>query len=358
MKRRMIALLITAALLIPALAGCGKTNEPAKEPNGREYVDSCGRTVIVPEKIERIAVSGTLAQVYVYPLCAELMVGFCSPFTEEARKYIPEEYFDLPELGQLYDLNKVLDLEALLAADPQVVIDLGESKDNMAQELDQLSEQTGVPFIHIDATVATAGQAYRDLGRLVGMEEKAEKLAVWCEAMYADVLGIMEKVDADNARRRLIYCLGSKGLNVLAEGSFHSDTMDLVSDNAAKVEKLVPNSNGNEVDMEQMILWDPEVIVFAYDSVYDDIAGDSTWQQLEAVKNGEYYEAPYGPYGWLASPPAVQRYLGMIWLVDLLYPEYVDYDLQEKVTEFYELFYGYELSDADYAELTSNALRG
>ena len=66
---------------------------------------------------------------------------------------------------------------------------------------------------------------------------------------------------------------------------------------------------------------------------------------------------PLGPYGWLSTPPGVQRYLGMVWLTALLYPEYVDYDLQELVTEYYQVFYGYELSDAEYKEMTAEALK-
>ena len=39
----------------------------------------------------------------------------------------------------------------------------------------------------------------------------------------------------------------------------------------------------------------------------------------------------------------------------LLYPDYCDYDLQEEVTEYYELFYGVTLTDEQYATLTANA---
>ena len=77
---------------------------------------------------------------------------------------------------------------------------------------------------------------------------------------------------------------------------------------------------------------------------------------MAAIQNGTYYEAPYGPYGWLSSPPAVQRYLGLLWLGAVLYPDYIQYDLQEEVTEYYKLFYNCELTDAMYNELMKNAL--
>ena len=67
------------------------------------------------------------------------------------------------------------------------------------------------------------------------------------------------------------------------------------------------------------------------------------------------YKTPAGPYGWLSSPPAVQRYLGMLWLGQLLYPEYTQYDLQTEVTEYYKLFYGCNLTDEMYQDLIADS---
>ena len=167
---------------------------------------------------------------------------------------------------------------------------------------------------------------------------------------------MMEKVDADHARKTLLYCLGDKGVNVIAEGSFHAETINMMSDNLADLEDVVSKGSGNEVDLEQILLWNPDVIIFAPDSCYDDIAGASQWQSVGAVASGNYYETPYGPYGWLSSPPAVQRYLGMLWLGALLYPEYAEYDLQEEVTAYYKLFYDCDLTDEMYQNLIMNAM--
>ena len=98
------------------------------------------------------------------------------------------------------------------------------------------------------------------------------------------------------------------------------------------------------------------MIIFAPDSCYEDIAASEQWQGIGAVSRGDFYKTPTGPYGWLSSPPAVQRYLGMLWLGDLLYPEYSEYDLQTAVTEYYRLFYVCDLTDDMYQELMTNAL--
>ena len=352
MKKKMIVWLL---VLLMILSGCGSLSDVSKQKNAVEFTDSLGRTVTVPETITRIAVSGPLSQVYILPLAGDLLVGVSNAFAENAKAYISEEILNKTEIGQLYGGKREMDLEALLAADPDVVIDIGQAKGSMAEDFDALTQQTGIPFIHIDAEVASAAEAYRTLGKLLDQEEKAERLAAWCEGTYADILTLMAQVDADNARKTLLYCLGEKGTNVIAEGSFHGQIINLMSKNIAVLEDVVSSGDGNQVDLEQILLWNPEVIVFAYDSCYDTIGQAAQWQNVAAVSAGTYYEAPYGPYGWLSSPPAVQSYLGMLWLGEILYPEYTAYDLQEVVTQYYELFYGCKLTDEMYNSLTGNA---
>ncbi len=359
MKKRALALLLVLTLSIGMLAGCQKTpatTEPTPTPETREFVDSTGRTVTIPYTVTKIAVSGPLTQVYVLPLAGDMLVGVSNAFSAEAKTYLPAYLFELTEVGQLYGGKSEMDLEALLAAAPDVVIDVGEAKATIVEDMDALTTQTGIPFVHIDATVKTAPEAYRKLGELLGRPEKAEELAGWCEATYADVTTVMTAVDAAGARKTLLYCLGDKGLNVIAEGSYHAETVNLMGDNVAKLSDVVSSGMGNETDLEQIMLWNPDVVIFAPDSIYDTVSDDPAWQELPAVAAGTYYKAPAFPYGWLSSPPSVQRYLGMLWLGSVLYPDYADYNLKEKVTEYYKTFYDCDLTDEMYATLTAGAL--
>ena len=167
---------------------------------------------------------------------------------------------------------------------------------------------------------------------------------------------MMAKVDADGKRAKMLYCLGDAGVNVIAEGSFHAETINTMAQNVAVLEEVVSRGTGNEVDLEQIMLWDPDVICFAPDSIYESVGTMDAWKGVRAIAEGHYYEVPSGPYGWLSSPPSVQRYLGLLWLGQLLYPDYVTYDLQEEVTGYYKLFYGCDLTDEMYQDLVVNAL--
>ena len=373
--KKAIALSLVLTLLLSLLAGCGQSSPaettaapaepsvpetaaviPKAVPETREFTDSTGRTLTFPAEITKIAITGPLSQIYILPLAGDMLVGVSTAYAEDAQAYLPAYIYEKTEIGQLYGGKGEMDLEALLAAAPDVVIDIGEPKKTTAEDLASLTEQTGIPFIHIDATVATAPETYRTLGRLLGREEKAEELALWCENTYAMITAMMNKVDADNARKTLLYCLGDKGVNVIAKGSFHAETINLMGENLAVLEDVVSSGAGNEVDLEQILLWDPDVIIFAPDSCYEEIAASEQWQSIDAVAQGRFYKTPTGPYGWLSSPPAVQRYLGMLWLGTLLYPEYAEYDLQEAVTEYYKLFYGCELTEDMYRNLVVGAL--
>ncbi len=317
----------------------------------REFVDSTGRTVTVPDEIEKVAVSGPLTQIFLFALCPEKFVGVSSAWDETAALYIPAEYYELPLLGQLYGGKGELNLETLLSSGAQVVLDVGEAKKGIREDMDALQEQTGLPFIHIDARTETMGDAYRMAGELLGKEEEGLVLGRYCDEMYARMVEIADSVE----KTGLLYITG-EGHNVIAQGSYHAEIIDLLADNLAVVDEPSSKGTGNEVDMEQILAWDPEFIIFAPDSVYDSVADDPTWQSLQAIRNGYYLEVPFGPYNWMGFPPSVQRYLGMMWMAKVLYPEAADYDLTAQVGKYFKLFYHCDLTGEQYEALMANSL--
>ena len=326
------------------------TEEPA--PATVQFTDSVGRVVELPADITKIAISGPLAQIVLFALCPDKLVGVASKWDATAEQYLATEYYNLPELGQLYGGKGELNLETLLASGAQVVIDVGEPKDSIVSDLDALQEQTGIPFVHITATASTMAEAYTKLGELLNMPEEAKTLSDYCAKVYARTLEIANSAQKVN----LIYCLGDTGLNVIANGSYHAEILDLLANNVAVVDDPSSKGSGNEVDMEQILLWNPDVILFAPGSIYSTVGSDPAWQQVNAIKNGTYYEVPMGPYNWMGFPPSVQRYLGMMWIGQLLYPDTAQYDLYTEVATYFKLFYHSELTQAQYDALVANSI--
>jgi iron complex transport system substrate-binding protein len=96
-----------------------------------------------------------------------------------------EKYWSLPVFGQFYGKSNTLNLEALIEADPQVIIDLGDKKASHKEDMTGVQEQTGIPTIFIEANLNTFPDAYRKLGKLLGKEEKAEQIAQYIERTVA-----------------------------------------------------------------------------------------------------------------------------------------------------------------------------
>ena len=86
------------------------------------------------------------------------------------------------------------------------------------------------------------------------------------------------------------------------------------------------------------------------------ILADPLFATLKAVQNGAVYGTPNAPFSWVDRPPGPNRIVGMRWLSGLIYPEYLDYDVDEAVREFFQLFYHVELTDEQLTQLYNRTL--
>ena len=356
-KTQKLLALVLALVMTLSLAGCGsQPNTPAGDENTaaetRVFTDSTGREVTVPTQIDKVAISGPLAQIVVFALCPDKLVGVANEWDESAQQYLDEKYYNLPLLGQLYGGKGELNLETLLSSEAQVVIDVGEAKGTIAEDMDALQEQTGIPFVHIDAKLASMDETYTMLGDLLGMADEAKALADYCRTTYDSVKSAVDGVE----KADLLYITGDTGLNVIAQGSFHAEVIDLLSSNLAVVDEPSSKGSGNEVDMEQILNWNPDVILFTPGSIYATVGEDAAWQGVTAIQNGAYYEVPMGPYNWMGFPPSVQRLLGMQWMAKVLYPDAVDYDMYEAASTYFQMFYHCDLTQEQYDALVANSL--
>ena len=379
MNKKLLSLLLSVVLVISLFAGCANkgetpptvsspppptqntpsapssssTPETPEVPTTVMFTDSVGREVEVLTNITRVSPSGSLAQMFLLAIAPDLLVTTASEYTAEELVYLPDNIAGLPFIGQFYGVEN-LNFESIASLEPEIIIDVGDPKKTIVEDMDGITTNLAVPAVHITATLDSSPDAFRMLGKLLNREEKGEELAAYCEGVLYQTEAIMAKVGEN--KRSVLYCLGDAGLNVLAASSFHSEILDYITDNRAVVDEPSSRGSGNETDHEQLLMWDPEVLLFAPNSVYAAAADDVVWQQMQAIAAGTYYEVPYGPYNWMGSPPAINRYLGMLWLSTLLYPEHADFDLCSTVTEYYKLFYGHTLTQAEYDALIKNSL--
>lgn len=342
-------------------AGSAASSQGADENATRIFTDSLGREVEVPANITKVAPSGHTANQVLLTMAPEKMSSVSQALSDDQKKIFAGRVADdLPVTGAAFGAKGDMNKEAVAESGAQIVIDTGEPKDGLADDLDNLQDQLGIPVVFISTPLNDWGSAYRMLGDLLGDQQRGEELATYCDNAYAEVAAAMAKVPADQ-RVKAAYLLGNNGLNAIAKGSYQGTVIDMIADNVVQVEKASGSGAGNEISMEQLAQWDPQLIVFgagasSSDSFYASVAGDPAWASLSAVQSGQYYNVPSVPWTWLNNPPTVNQVLGMQWFVRLCYPDQFSDDMEQVVKDYFQTFYGYSLSDAEYQQITANAL--
>lgn len=350
---RLLSLLLALAL---SLTACGAGPEPAASggTETRPFTDSAGRTVELPREIARVASAGSLANLFLYALKPEALAGWSSAPARTAAGYIPEEYLALPEYGSFHGGSDSFNREALMASAPQVILDVGEWDEAYKAQLDDLQAQLGIPVILVEGGLYQTPAAFRTLGELLGEPERGEELAAYCEAVLRDA---QEKAASIPPEERVrVYYGQDDGLSTILGGTIHAQIYELVgAEVAASAGGARVLQGGGAVSMEQLLTWDPDVILFASGGIFDAVGEDAVWGALSAIRSGRYYEIPGEPYSWLGRPPGPNRIVGVRWLGNLLYPEVFDYDIAEEVKTCFRLFYRYELTDGETEALLANS---
>lgn len=381
-KRRIAALtgaLALAACLALGLAGCagnegdgtGEAAAPATEQEANAdadaqaaaeaesgtitFTDDLGRTVELPAQIDKICPSGFTAQQVLLTMAPDKMVGLAQELNDDQLKIFGEKFADYPVFGAVLGAKDDLNREAVAAAAPQVIIDTGEAKKGAKEDLDALQEQLGIPVIFIEAKLSDYGAAYERLGELLSMEERGSELSTYCTDAYNKTVTTMENIP-ENERVRMAYLLGDNGLNAIAKTSFQAAVVDMVADNVVVVDDASGKGNGNEISLEQIALWNPDLIVFQTGSIYDTVGDDPAWAGIAAIDSGNYYQVPNVPYCWLNNPPTVNQLMGLQWLPRLLYPDAFDDSIEDVTRAYFHTMYNYDLTDAELADLIKDAV--
>lgn len=355
MKHRKQFTAALVALLLALAAGCGTSgrrhipSEPSppqpETPAVRELTDMAGRTVTVPAEIGKVFAVDPAAAIYLYTLAPDRLLGWNYPLNDIEKSVILAQYHDLPNFG----MGDAVNYEAVIAAGPSIALYMGTAGGALADGCDQLSERLGIPVLAVDGDLTNAPAAYRFMGGLLGETEQAERLAAYAEKTFADIAAM----DIPEAEKVRLYCgSGEDSLETAPAGSSHGQLSELV--NAVNVAALeLGDGLRVQISQEQLLAWDPDVIValgeakagISGSAAAAAILSDPDYAALKAVRSGAVYGVPNAPFSWVDRPPASNRLVGLRWLSGLLYPQYLSFDVDQEVREFFSLFYHVDLTD-------------
>ncbi len=106
------------------------------------------------------------------------------------------------------------------------------------------------------------------------------------------------------------------------------------------------NDNHAKATNEQILSWDPDIILLSGYLDSDIVTNSSNWANTKAVKNKKVYRIPMGVYAW--DHASNEGVLLMIYMAKIFYPDlFKDWDMIKEMKTFYSEVYGKALTDQD-----------
>jgi len=213
------------------------------------------------------------------------------------------------------------------------------------------AEQINVPIFLYDAeNPEKLKEAALMTGQIFGPNSSVQAQA-WVHYFEAVIERIGYQVsDVPEEDRLNVLFTGTEPLRVASGEMFQSYIIDAAGGNSVTTNLV---GYWNNVNMEQVVIWDPVVIIVPpYGGASVEAITDSPeWQILDAVKEGRVYRMPKLVAPWdTPSPDAV---LGIIWMAQQLYPEQVDLDCATEAEYFYQTFFDYEITEEELGTICS-----
>jgi len=318
----------------------------------KPFTDSAGRPVEVPDEIRRVFPAGPPASVTVFAVAPEKMLGWTRAPGPEARPFLPAQYAELPEIGRLTGRGNTVNLENVVRLTPDLVLDVGSTTATYVSLADQVQEQTHIPAVLIGGRLAETATTLRTVGGLLGVPKRPEALARYAETVLGGVQEAVAKIPSVG-RPSVYVARGPRGLETAVAGSIGSEVVDL-----AGARNVVGKDTGPraivDVSPEQILAWQPDVILTVDRRFYAAARTDPVWREVKAVQAGHVHFVPDLPFSWFDNPPAANRLIGLLWLGKLLYPASFPQDIRAEARRFYALFYQQEPNDAQLDGLLAN----
>jgi iron complex transport system substrate-binding protein len=337
-RRRSLITAGVAACLWPA---------PGRPQARRAYTDAAGRKVELPARVERIYAAGPPASILVFAVAPDKLIGWTSAWREAERPFIAKKYADLPTLGRLTGRGNTANVEVVMQAKPDVIIDYGSVRPTLASLAERVQEQTGIPYLLLDGDFDRMVDTILLAGRIASEERRAEALARYARETVADISRRAAGIAGEHPR--IYYGRGPQGLMTGLAGSISAEFIEQLG--AVNVAAELGRGGLVQVSIEQVLRWNPDVVITIDPNFYASAQTHPLWRELRAIRTGRFHLAPNVPFGWIDFPPSINRLIGLRWLARILYPEAFPEDLRPIVRDFYTRCYHQVPSEAQLDQL-------
>lgn len=333
-------------LLLKALASCGLLTTFGSK------LWAMDKSLVFPfgqlpptNQIHRVLSAGAPADMLLLALVPEKLLGFSTFKIPQDNLFFSQNVQNLPKLGRLSGRASTLSIEQLLALKPDIIIDSGSITDTFRSLAKRITALTGIPYLLVDGKLSDSPEQIRQVGSALGVAERTPPLAKMAEKILTDARTFSS---TQGKPLRFYAARGAKGLETGLAGSLHTEVAELLG--LESVVKQDGRHGLGQVSMEQLLLWQPDIVLTHDKSTHQYILTNRQWRGINAVRQQQVLYYPRFPFGWLDAPPGINRLLGLRRLHAHFDPK-IRAGLMADTQTFFKLFFHSTLSNASYQQL-------
>ncbi len=279
MSKKIFAILLSASMVMGLVAGCSNTSEETTvaettvaETEAAETTEATEATEA--EETEAVEVEASdIRVVSLSPEVTEIIYALGAENTLVGRSTYcnyPDEVAEIPAVGDLY----AMDVEAIAAVEPTVVVASGFIDEDSANALSELGIE--VQIFGAGSSLESITELIANVGSVVDKDDEAEALI----AEFNDaVAAIEENVEATDVSVYYVVGFGEYGDFTAGPDTFIADIIETAGG---------VNAGESAVDwyisLEDLIAADPDIIVISQ-WMYDEFVGTAPYSDLTAVQN-------------------------------------------------------------------------
>ena len=349
-----VVLTVVLALAAGAVSGEGGAVDSGAAPEvatGHEVTDALGRCVTVPDDPARIAVFDSFSgEMAIMAGAGDRIVGLPAGVKSDRMLMAMKPALN-PDAATLS--GSAVNIETLMALDCDVALVKTSLSADEAAKLDA----AGIPYVAVGYTSVDEQMAAMELvGEVCGRDpaEKAARLVAYYREVAALVAEHAAALEQEGVEPVRVYHAINDVLLTDGAGSLGADWIQRVGCVDVSAGQEPTSGTDYATTLEQIYVWQPELIVCNARDAALAFSQDTAWAQLPAVASGNVRIIPTGATRW-GQRGSVETYLAMLWLGTVAYPEaYADVDLRATVGAYYRDFFEVEVTD----ELWESMLAG
>lgn len=334
LARRTAIRILSALWLAIALAFMAPASPAAA---GRVVTDMAGRSVEVPDKIARVGTIGPVPVLnsFVFAIGEAGSIANNLPPNLGGPRW-RFQYVVAPGLASrpIIQTGQGPNIEGVIEASPDVVL-------TMDRTTIDLLARTHIPALYLSWQKPDDVKTVMHLlGELYGKQDAAVAYGSYFDKTMERV---GSRVDAlrDDQRPRVLYA-NLRNLtqpHKIAEWWIAKAGGRSVTDDGRVGEAF-------NFSIEQILAWNPEVIIVATESDIANAYADARLANVSAIKNKRVYAIPMGVHVW--GNRTVEQPLTVLWAAKVFHPDlFADVAIEDETRNFYSTFFKVDLSSDD-----------